>query len=544
MAIVSFSLSRLQSESKVTDVAEAIDMLGMSVESIEGDEIKIDITPNRPDLLDFFGLARAIAYFRGQRSPDGENYQKLYDSRLEINVSDSVKGTRPFIAGIVVEWVNLEGDNLKYLINFTEKIADTYGRRRRKIAIGLHNLDKIEGNLTYEAKDEGAITPLGSNSKESFAEVMKGKKGVKFGGAAQGKPLVLSDSKKAIALIPVTNCEETKVDQTTRNLFIDVTGTFRKAVEDIAALLACSFIDQKAKVSKVAIKYGSKKAETPHTEYKEEKIHLSEIDRTIGAKLSESDLIAISNRLGYRGAKYGDYLLIYIPPYRLDYINSQDVVEDIAIGFGYSNIVPLPVMSSSLGTVNVLTDLTGKIASLMVGLGFDEAMNNYITNDEMQFDSMNIKREPDVVKILYSKTASLTSLRTSIMPSLLANLGISQHEKMPIKLFECGSVFRLDNGKAVEGFSVAFAMEASEANFANVKSYFEALADGIGLKTSIKPTADGRFINGRCAGVFAGGAKIGAFGEIHPAVLKHFGIAEPTVAAEIMLLEEIDYYRD
>ena len=149
MAVATFSISKLMSESGIKEIAESIDLLGMSVESIEGDEIKVDVTPNRPDLLDFFGMARAIAYFSGKRDPDSGNYQKVFPSGRSITVSENVRDTMPFIAGLIAEWVDLSGDKLKSLINFTEKLSDTYGRHRRKLSIGLHNLDAIDGNLTY-----------------------------------------------------------------------------------------------------------------------------------------------------------------------------------------------------------------------------------------------------------------------------------------------------------------------------------------------------------------------------------------------------------
>ena len=304
-------------------------------------------------------------------------------------------------------------------------------------------------------------------------------------------------------------------------------------------------MDQKAKVSTLSVNYGSRNITTPSTVYREDKIHIHDIDRTIGVKLLESDLITLANRMGYRGSKYGDYLLVYIPPYRLDYINSQDVVEDIAIAFGYNNITPIPVMGGAIGTTNVLTDLTTKIQSTMVGLGFDEAINNYITNDDMQFEKMGKKRlDEETIRIAYSKTASLTSMRQTITPSLLSNLSISQHERMPIKLFESGSVFKVADRNAIEGFAVSFVLESSTANFSEAKSYAEALISNLGLKASIKPAEEPHMIAGRCAGIFVKGKRIGSFGEIHPAVLKEFGIAEPVVSCEVLLLEEIDYYKE
>jgi len=386
------------------------------------------------------------------------------------------------------------------------------------------------------------MRPLGSQSIESFEKVLRSEAGVEYKAAAGGKYIALSDSKKVIALIPVINSEETRVTENTKNLFIDITGTSQKAVEDISSLLACSFMDQNAKVSTIAVNYGKKKVVLPSIASKEERISIHDIDRTIGAKLSESDLIALANRLGYKGSKYGNSILLEVPPYRMDVLNYQDIIEDIAIAFGYSNIVPLPVMGNSFGHRSAITGLCNDLEATMTGLGFDQAINNYITNDETQFDRMGQKREQNLVTIAYSKTASLTALRSWILPSLLTDLSASQHERMPLKLFEIGSVFKVERRKAVEGINLAFVSEANGINFSEAKAYVEAIASSLEMKIVIEGTENPAFIKGRCAGIFMNGKQIGTLGEIHPNVLKNFSITEPTIAAEISLIAESERY--
>jgi phenylalanyl-tRNA synthetase beta chain len=543
LAIITFNLQELQKEAGTKDVAALIDSLGMSIEALDEEEIKIDVTPNRPDLLDFFGMARALSYLSGKREPSNDSYLKVSEPRLSITVSKNVKDVRPFIAGIVVEYANLGGNRLKYLINFTEKIAETFGRHRKKIAIGIHNLDRIDGDLTYEVKKSGSMQPLGLQASETFEKVLRSQKGTEYGAIAEGKNIVLSDEKKVIALIPITNSEKTRVTEGTKNLFIDITGTSQKAVGEVATLLACSFIDQNAKVSAVSVDYGSRKAVYPSTQYKEEKINVYDIDRTIGAKLSESDIVKLANRLGYKGSKYGNYILVEVPPYRMDFINCQDVIEDMAIAFGYNNIVPLPVVGSSFGCRSAVTDLCNDLELTMTGMGFDQAINNYITNEETQFDRMEQRREQNLVKISYSKTASLTALRSKILPSLLTNLSASQHESMPLRLFEIGSVFTVEKNRAIEGLSVALVSEAGGSNFSEAKSYVVAIAASMGMPIEIRGIENPAFIKGRCAGVFLHGKRIGVFGEIHPKVLKNFNLAEPAIAAELSLIAETESYR-
>ena len=93
--------------------------------------------------------------------------------QLKITVGKGVKRCRPFIAGFTVKGADLKGDRIKELMNFQEKLHETYGRKRKKMAIGIHDLDRIEGDVTYEAAKDGEMRPLGSQKSMGFEEVMK-----------------------------------------------------------------------------------------------------------------------------------------------------------------------------------------------------------------------------------------------------------------------------------------------------------------------------------------------------------------------------------
>ena len=55
MAVVSFDISDFEREGiSLDELNNIIPEIGMEVESISENEIRIDITPNRPDMLDFF----------------------------------------------------------------------------------------------------------------------------------------------------------------------------------------------------------------------------------------------------------------------------------------------------------------------------------------------------------------------------------------------------------------------------------------------------------------------------------------------------------
>ena len=109
----------------------------------------------------------------GKTVPKENHYALKGKPALKITVGKGVKNSRPFIAGFVVKGADLKGNRIKELMNFQEKLHETYGRKRKKMAIGIHDLDQIEGDIAYDAAKEGSMVPLGGKKEMSFQKVME-----------------------------------------------------------------------------------------------------------------------------------------------------------------------------------------------------------------------------------------------------------------------------------------------------------------------------------------------------------------------------------
>lgn len=521
------------------ELKDLVDRLGMSLESLDDQYATIDITPNRADMLDINGFARAASFLNAKKTPKERFYSIKNGPATRITVTAAVKKTRPFVAAAIVKNVDLKGNRLKYLINFTEKFCETYGRKRKKIAIGLHNLDVVSGQLTYDASRSGSFVPLGSEGEQSFADILKShEKGIEYAktlGKSNVYPFI-SDSKGVLSLIPIINSERTKVTNDTRNLLIELTGTSENSVEEAINLIACSFMDLGADIYPCEIAYKNKTIVTPNLEYKSIRVRRSTIEKTLGVYLEENRIINLANRLGHVAAKYGNYTLVYAPPYRLDVLNEQDIIEDLAIAYGYNNIEPQPVLGFFVGMAEESKDQANRIAKLMLGLGFTEAINPYLTNEDLNFRSLDRKYdENSIISVAYAKTEAITMLRTDLLPWLMHNLGNSSHERMPQKLFEIGSVFRLENGKPVESTNISMVSEHSRVNYSEIKSVVSQLLKFNNMEYTLKELSDSAFIEGRCAKIVIGNETIGYFGEIAPKILDNFRLEEPVVAAELRI---------
>ena len=530
------------------ELERAIPGIGMEVEGLDGKSIKIDVTPNRPELLDFDMMANALLMFTGKRKPDAERYNADDAQSPKVVVNKSVAGIRPYISCMIAHGVDLSGNRLRYLIDFSEKLSEGYGRHRSKLAMGLHSLDSIKGDVEYLAGD-GKFIPLGSSEPKSFGDILReSQKGMAYShtvSKGNGKIPYLRDSEKILSMIPIINSEATKISHDTKNLFIDMTGTSSTAVSDAADIMACALIAGGATVQRITIEYdGSSKTEaTPLLEVKSTRVGVHKAEKSLGFYLDSGKIAGLSEKMGHIGYVYGRSLVIKSAPYRKDILGEQDIVEDIAMAYGFDRIEPLPIVSQSFGAVGKYTESYELASEIMVGMGYSEAMNNYLTSEGTCFTKMCRELdEKSSIRVSYSKTENMSVLRDIVLPSLMEDLERSANEPMPQSLFEFGSTFSMRNGRAMEGTRLALVREHSKANLSEVASCVkEFCLRFYGKVPAFKDSEKEYFINGRCADVVVDGKRIGTIGEVSPVVLRNFNLSDPVVAAELSIEDEKAY---
>ena len=216
-----------------------------------------------------------------------------------------------------------------------EKLHDSIGRNRKKVAIGVHDFDKIKPPLVYRDVDEETFAPLGETRTMSVKEILsEHPKGKDFAHLLKDKYPMIYDKEGVISFPPVINSERTKLIENTKNLFIDVTGTDERAVNIALNILVCNITERSGKIS--TVKVSGKK--TPELEPKEISIDIESIDKILGFGLNEKQITEILERMRYVVMKLkGGRLEVVIPPYRYDILHEIDIIEDIAIGYGYNN---------------------------------------------------------------------------------------------------------------------------------------------------------------------------------------------------------------
>ena len=525
------------------ELINALTGVGVAIEELGADYVKIEYNPNRPDFSSPAGLARAIKGVLGIET--GIPKFRVLPPKTFLKVDKSVKTVRPWVVAAYVEGLNLSTEEVEELIAMQEDLHWVVGRNRRKVAIGLHNASAIKPPIIYKAVrgDEVSFVPLKSFRRMTPQEIVEQHEvGRKYGHIVTGTglfPVIMDSRGEVLSLPPIINAALTELTEGTETLFIDVTGTDLEAVSGALNILTTALADMGGRIRQVRIVYDNMRMTTPDLRTKTWKLKLSYANDLLGLNLSMKEAVRAlrKSRIGVKKTK-GDTIFAEVPAYRLDVMHPVDLVEEVAIGLGYENLQPVVPRTLGFGKLHPSTNFEEVCREIMFGLGFTEVINFTLSNSTRDYRWMKVEPQ-NPVRILNPVSTEYDILRTWLLPSLLYNLTMNKHNLYPQRLFEIGDVLVVDESSD-EGVRretrLAFVSSHGDTSFSEIKSVTEEFLRSLGLKEwNLREVEHASFIEGRVAELEVNGVKIGIMGEISPEVLEAFGITMPVSAVEIEL---------
>lgn len=521
-------------------IEERLPMIGVSWEGKEEGKFSIEVNPNRPDMLSIEGLARAFSAFVGLRP--GLREYKSKGSKYLIKVDSKVREVRPFIVSGVVKGVRFTDEFIKSIMQLQEKLHVSHCRKRRKVAIGLHDLDKIYFPIIYTTKPPSfKFVPLDQSKEMSLKEILEElPKGRDYAWILEGAKEypILHDSKGTVlSMPPIINSEDTKIDQKTRNVFLDITATDEKTANEVLNIIVTTFADHGGEIYSVKISYPERKTMTPNLKEKVMEVSRNYINKLLGLNLESEDIIECLRKMGHK-AEGKEKIKVRIPCYRTDIMHPFDLAEEVAIGYGYENFKPEIPNISTIGEEKKMEVFSRKLRELMVGFGFQEVMCLTLTNKELLFGKMNLKERP-IVEIANPKTEEYTICRDQILPSLLEVLSKNKHREFPQRIFELEDVVVLDKRSDAGARNVkklGAVISDHEIGYSDIRAVVDAFLKSLGIEYKIKAVNHNSFIKGRVGSIITK-REIGILGEISPLVLTNFGLENPVVGFEINVEE-------
>jgi len=529
----------------VEDMTKWLPWLGFDIEETGSDYVKVEFNPNRVDFCSYAGVARAFRGLMGWET--GLPKYEVKDGKTRLKISRAVSKIRPYMLAAVVRNIRLNEEAIVDLMEMQEDLHWGIGRNRKKASIGVHNLDVVKSPFTFTAvePEKARFVPLDKTEEMSLREILeKHEKGMAYRHLvdwAPRYPLLIDRDGKVLSMPPIINGELTRVTSKTTNLFLDVTGTDYVAVERSLNVLATALADMGATIEKVRVKYPDRTVVSPDLTPQKMRLRVNYANELLGLKLSEAQVVESLRkcRLDAKTQRNG-IVAVAIPAYRIDVLHEVDLVEEVAIGYGYYRLKPTIPETLTIGEQHPAQRTASVVRQIMTGLGFTEVMNFTLINEAAHYEKMRLKAR-HLIKLANPVSAEYTILRESLLPSLMKNLMDNKHESFPQRLFEVSDVGRIN--KRVETrcerrLHVAGVSSHSTANFTEMKSCVEALLLNMGLKRwEIKPTRHASFIEGRTAVIHLKRKEIGVLGEVHPEVLNNFELENPTSAFEIDIEE-------
>ncbi|WP_262028326.1 phenylalanine--tRNA ligase subunit beta [Microvirga sp. Mcv34] len=538
-------------------------------EGLDDPVIEINLTPNRPDCTSIHGIARdlaaaglgtlkndAIAPVQGQGACpvsvtiEDEKLCPVFALRLVRGVKNgpSPEWMQRRLLSIGLRPINALVDITNYM---------TFDRGRP-----LHVFDakKVRGNLTVRRAEEGEeVLALDTRTYklDPGVVVIADENGVESIGGIMGGEHSGCDEATTDVLIESALWDPLNIAQTGRKLGIitDARYRFERGVDpaftmpglDLATKLVMDLCGGEPSEALVA-------GQVPDNRLTVE-FPWSEVPRLSGLDVQPSESETILKKLGFGIQGSGERVSVTAPSWRPDIDGKADLVEEVIRIAGVDRIAPQPLPRLEAAVAKPILTLIQKRTRLarrsLAVRGLVEAVTwSFIAKSEAELFGGGDAR----LALANPIAAELSDMRPSLLPGLLkAAQRNADRGYGDVALFEVGQTFASDEpeGQSIKAAAVRRGTARAEGvgrhwdGRAEAVDAFDAKADVLALLATlgipsgglqIVPGGPAWFHPGR-SGTLQFGPKnvVGAFGEVHPKVLKALDLKGPLVAFELNL---------
>ena len=572
-------------------LAEDLTLRGIAVEGIydlgagNGSLYEMDITTNRVDAMNHYGVAREAAAIYGLTLPalefplPAEKPAKTPFS-VKIEAEDACgRFTARVLRGITI------GESRDWFAG--AEVATYFGLLEQKmisnavdatnfawIAMGqpthAFDLDKIEGGIIVRRAREG--------------EKLKTLDGIER--TLDAEDLVVADHAKALALAGVMGGWDTMITPETKNVLVeaawfdpmavrktarrhglhtDASHRFERGADfnaaPVASAIVCSILlanGGSIEGDLVDVRVAGAEAKT--AQRKPVPMALSEVKRILGktvdvegitAATVEGVLVALGCGLAKQPDK-NDAWQVTLPSWRLDLDREIDLIEEVARVYGYNRFAnTLPEFGEGVRALP-WAESEAAVRRTFLSAGFHEAIAS--TFCSAAEGALTAPQPGLVVPLGNPLNEEAGVLRPSLVPGMLTMIaGNLNRDVSDVRLFELGTVFSgstekveerpavgfgavgsfpeqgaLHAGRAIDFHDVKGAVEQVLARFQSRTVYFDRFGADAGLTPEwLHPY--------RAARVVVDGETVGWFGQLHPREAAARKLKEPVIAGELYL---------
>ncbi len=551
-------------------LAEELTLTGTAVENTVGDGdamiFEMEITTNRPDDMNHYGVAREIS--------------ALYDVPLK-----AIKPKLPAVTGLAGIAITIEDGHgcARYTARVIRGVK--IGPSPKSVAERLASLEHRAINSAADASNY-TLWEMGHPTHAFDLDKLEGAKGdvrIAVRRARDGETLktldgverkltredlVIADAVKPVALAGVMGGFDSMITDATTNVLIeaawfepvvvrkmakrhgmhtDASHRFERGADFGATLLAADRVAELILASAGGNLVGAP-IDVIAREMSRPPIMLrcAEVKRILGKVIPAKEMQRILGRLGFGLTPNGDDFTVQIPSWRLDVEREIDLIEELARVHGYDKFE-----NSLPPYVGAVVELPGaekdaRMRSTLLALGYNEAISlTFISTAEAKFFSPAL-----ALTIANPLSDEASVMRNSLIPGMLGMLAHNLNRGVEtVRLFEAGNVFedaasgdfqrkRVCLGATGQAIAAGLHQQARAYSFFDMKGDIETLLMPFAcnsLQFNPEIVLENRYHPGRSARVMMDGVTVAKFGQLLPEVATSFKMRQDVFVGEIYL---------
>ena len=555
--------------------------VGMPLGQYTGDTdtvLDCEITPNRPDCLSMWGMARETgAVLRHEvRLETHELTEAGPDVRTKVDVRiDDPELCQRYVARVISgvkiapspEWlakrvVAAGSRPINNVVDVTNYVMYLTGQPLHAFDLGKLSKD-ADGvaHIVVRAAHEGEkLTTLDGKERTLTPDMAlitdNGDTPVGLAGVMGGLDSEIDDTTVDV-LLESAAFSNGHTSRTSRNLqlFSEAAMRYERIVDaegcaDVADLAAALF----AQVCGGTVATGAVDVYPAPREQVELTLRCERFRAMMGAPIDDEFIVDSLERLGCQVKQAGEgQLAVVAPSFRPDLPREIDLYEEVVRLWGEGSIeATLPAARNHRGGLTDEQRLMRKIGTTLRACNLNEAINyNFVAEDDLERLGMSEEGRGIPVRLMRPMSSDWTVMRRSLIPGLLRSVANNQNRGVKnVALYETGRLYFGRPGKAQpkERRYVAGVMAGKwdedgwncshpALDFFDGKGVVERLLAALRIEKirwrAAEPQAYAFAQPGRAAEVLAGGAVLGWVAELHPRSLANFDVEAPVVAFEL-----------
>lgn len=533
----------------------------------DGVIFEIGITPNRPDCMSIFGIAREVSAILGENllkpsfsiKEEGESVSE----RVTVEVEDTDACPRyccRLIEGVRIEpspaWLRerLEHCGIRSVNNVVDVTNFVLLEQGQPLhAFDCDRLDK--GGISVRKAREGEkIETLDGVERELLVEdlvICSGDRPVALAGIMGGADSEIHDATSSV-LLEAAYFSPMGIRKTSKRngLKSESSSRFERGIDinnvSFALDRAAELI---SRLSGGTVAWGLIDVYPDPVSPREISLSVDRVCGLVGISTDSHEIAGLLEGLEFEVLSLSaDELLLRVPTFRVDIEREVDIVEEVARLLGYDNIPSvLPEVPMVAKKPSVITVMEKRLRDIFVSYGFLEAIN-------YSFEAPELLRTfgfEESIRIMNPISRELSEMRMSLLPSLVKNVRLNlSRQNQDVRLFESGKVFYPKNMDQLPNEVKKFAAIATgkrapeiwdgeKFDFFDIKSVLERSLEVLSVDTRIEfgsISPDHGFLwPGKSSAVLVDGNILGVVGELHPHLLEKLEISESVYVLELDL---------